>query len=438
MKKVLLLLSFLVSLPAFSQSADERIGTLINQTDWFGLEETYPVLKDSMQADFLKLMSEIMIDYYFNRPNEAIDGISKLLTNHQPEIGAANVFNMAVLACQIEGFIGNYSVAAQQTQSIINQIKNQGGSREMYEGLEELFGFYNSLSSIPAPSIIRPEGDVTVPIEIEKVKLPTSIDPKGWRGTQILIPVTVHGNKYRFIFDTGAGTSFMSERFAHELGVQILNDSLMINKSIEGAKSGKMGTLDSLQIGNMTFYHPLITIAPPNALDSVMKVDALLGMDFIGLFDELRIYPKEGKIVFPASLTPLPTSGRNMILVDRALKLKALVDGEILKMHFDTGCTTAGLFYQYYEKHKNELDAIGKREKNASGGFNVVATKEILRLPFFDLKVGESSIKLQNPPVDVTKDGIQTIGDDGILGMDMVNQFNCVTVNLKDMFLKLE
>lgn len=26
----------------------------------------------------------------------------------------------------------------------------------------------------------------------------------------------------------------------------------------------------------------------------------------------------------------------------------------------------------------------------------------------------------------------------GIIGMDMVNQFDCVTINLKEMFLKLE
>ena len=61
MKKLFLLAAVLFSIPVFSQSADERIGTLINQSDWFGLEENYPILKDSMQVDFLKLMSEIMI-----------------------------------------------------------------------------------------------------------------------------------------------------------------------------------------------------------------------------------------------------------------------------------------------------------------------------------------------------------------------------------------
>lgn len=438
MKTVLILLLLLFSLPALPQNADERIGTLINQTDWFGLEETYPVLKDSMQADFLKLMSEILIAYYFNRPQEATDGIKELLEKHQPEIGAANSLNMAIIGCQTEGVKGNYATAAQQAQDIINRIKMQGGGKESYQALTDLFNFYNSLKDIPAPSITRPEKDVSVPISIEKVKLPVSIDPKGWRGTHILIPVTVHGKTYRFIFDTGAGTSFMSERFARELGVRILNDSLRINPNLPGATYGKMGTLDSLQIGSMTFRYPLITVAPPNALDSVIKIDALLGMDFISLFDELRIYPKEGKIVFPASLTPLPASGRNLLLCDRSIKMKAFAGEEMLLLHFDTGCTTAGLYYQYYQKHKTELDAAGKREKGIGGGFNFMATKEVLRLPSFRLEVGKVPVEFQNISVDITQEGLQMMGDDGIAGMDMVNLFDCVTVNLKDMFLKLE
>ena len=298
MKKLFLLAAVLFSIPVFSQSADERIGTLINQSDWFGLEENYPILKDSMQVDFLKLMSEIMIDNNFNRPDKAISGIRKLLTNHQNEIGGSNVLGMTILACQIDGLRGNYASAAQNAQSIIDQLKAQNAEKEAYEGLEQVFSFYSKLSSIPAPSITRPDCDVSVPIEIEKVKLPTSVEPKGWRGTTILIPVTINGKTYRFIFDTGAGTSFMSERFAKEVGVRMLNDSLTINSTLPGAMNGQMGTVENMQIGSMIFHYPLITVAPPNALDSVMRVDAILGMDFINLFDELRIYPKEKKLSF--------------------------------------------------------------------------------------------------------------------------------------------
>lgn len=85
-----------------------------------------------------------------------------------------------------------------------------------------------------------------------------------------------------------------------------------------------------------------------------------------------------------------------MILTDRALKIKAEANnGERLKLHFDTGCSTAGLYYRYYEGHKSELDASGKREHITGGGFNIVVTKEILRLPSFRIKVGKVPVELK-------------------------------------------
>lgn len=105
----------------------------------FGLEENYPILKDSMQVDFLKLMSEIMIDYNFNRPDKAISGIRKLLTNHQNEIGGSNVLGMTILACQIDGLRGNYASAAQNAQSIIDQLKAQNARKRLMKDLSRSF-----------------------------------------------------------------------------------------------------------------------------------------------------------------------------------------------------------------------------------------------------------------------------------------------------------
>lgn len=85
-----------------------------------------------------------------------------------------------------------------------------------------------------------------------------------------------------------------------------------------------------------------------------------------------------------------------------------------------------------------ELDASGKREHITGGGFNIVVTKEILRLPSFRIKVGKVPVELKNLAVDTTNGDFQTSDDAGIIGMDMVNQFDCVTINLKEMFLKLE
>jgi len=40
------------------KKADEKIGNLINQNDWFALYEEYPKLKNDIQSEMLKHFSE--------------------------------------------------------------------------------------------------------------------------------------------------------------------------------------------------------------------------------------------------------------------------------------------------------------------------------------------------------------------------------------------
>ena len=54
------------------------------------------------------------------------------------------------------------------------------------------------------------------------------------------------------------------------------------------------------------------------------------------------------------------------------------------------------------------------------------------------MTVGGTKVELRNLAVNIDEAGVQIAGDDGIIGMDLVNPFHCVVVNLKDMFLKLE
>ena len=49
-----------------------------------------------------------------------------------------------------------------------------------------------------------------------------------------------------------------------------------------------------------------------------------------------------------------------------------------------------------------------------------------------------ASVTQEKNEKDTTNGDFQTSDDAGIIGMDMVNQFDCVTINLKEMFLKLE
>ena len=199
--------------------------------------------------------------------------IDELLMHHRQDIGSENALNIAQLKCHIAGLGGkfDYAAAAMTAKDVADRLETQEAESDLYRRFEDTYRFYDKFRDIPAPEITRPDRDVTVPIEIERVKLPTHIDSKGWRGTTIYVPVTANGKTYRFIFDTGAGTSFISESMAETLDIQAIADSVAVNANMPGTMFGKMGTTDSLQIGEMTLHNPLFTIVPPNALDSVIS-----------------------------------------------------------------------------------------------------------------------------------------------------------------------
>lgn len=72
-KLILSLIIFLTISSAYAQNADIRVSELINSSDWFTLEKEYPLLKDSIQYDYVLLMAEAMLAQNFNREAEAID-----------------------------------------------------------------------------------------------------------------------------------------------------------------------------------------------------------------------------------------------------------------------------------------------------------------------------------------------------------------------------
>lgn len=57
--------------------------------------------------------------------------------------------------------------------------------------------------------MVRPNRDTEIPLTIEKAG----------RGVLMFVPLTINGKTYRFIFDTGAGSTFISKRFADEIGI---------------------------------------------------------------------------------------------------------------------------------------------------------------------------------------------------------------------------
>ncbi len=86
-KALTFLLSF-IPLALYAQNADQRINELLGSGDWFALNREYSEVKDSVQSDVLKSMTETMLAAYFNRPEELGGKLKTLIDNHSEEIGA--------------------------------------------------------------------------------------------------------------------------------------------------------------------------------------------------------------------------------------------------------------------------------------------------------------------------------------------------------------
>lgn len=422
---------------ASANTADEQVGTLLNQSKWFELKEKLPKIENSMEYDFLKLISKSLLGYYFNRPEEVRSNINTLLSKYQNEIGEANSLNMVLLLAKLEGEQGNYNTATEIAKSLLAQSANMDAST--ISSISSIYNHYSDFYGTQAPNIeMDSSKDAIIPIEITKVTLPKEIEPKGWRGHQILVPVTIKGKSYKFIFDTGASTSAMSEEIATETGVIIKKDSFGINSFHKNTKYGKMGILDEMQIGDIKFRNSLICILPENKMDSVMKIDAILGMDFIRQFKEIQILPKDKIIRIPANTSHIPKEGSNMLNDDNSLIIRTYINDIATDWLFDTGCTTAGLNNIYYNENKSRIDSIGTKVKQTGGGFNTVETKEIIKIPEQSIRIGNKTLILSDLGVETEQSYFTKDNTKGILGMDIITNYDCITINLKDMFISIK
>lgn len=430
MKNLLLSVALLTGfcMPVYPQEADMRTGELMNNSDWFALNEEYPLLKEKIQWQPLKYMAEIMLGYYFNRPEEALEGINVLLSNHQEEIGFPNVYSFVSLAAVIHGRQGRYAQCADMARGFVDQLQAQGVS-EGLESMEVLYKTYNALRDIPAPEFNRIGKDIEVPFTLKQER----------RGVHMYVPVVVNGREHQFIFDTGAASTYIKQRFAEEAGIRILNDSVMINEGTIGESYGMTGLFEELSMasGDISVKNVVAAIARPDeTVDTAFTADAVLGLDFMMPAGEVHILPQENKIVFPVGKTPLPPSGPNLMFVGNLL-LKAYSGDERLVLWFDTGNVRTEMLSKYYEKHKDRIDSEGVKDVVWMGGHGFAKDFDVYKLPELPLGVGDAGFKLNDVMV-VPEPGLAYEMLDGNLGMDFFMVCSRVIINFEDMFVKVE
>lgn len=111
MKKRLFLLLFLfASLVMRAQTADERLGRLMNENRWFDLKRELKTTPADSVHPMLYKMAQALTCHYFNQPDSACVVLGDLLNNHQPELGD-NTLSMAWLMVMNLARVDRYAEA---------------------------------------------------------------------------------------------------------------------------------------------------------------------------------------------------------------------------------------------------------------------------------------------------------------------------------------
>ena len=408
---------------SFAQEADMKVGELLNTSNWFELERVYPALAADVQTPMLKQMAEVLLASNFNRPEELREKLQKLIAEHQAELGFENVCNMTVMGAMVEGYEGNYAVAADMVKAIADAVKAATGSLEG-TGLSELLAYYEAVHEYPAPVLEKPVGDVRIPLT-EKSDL-------------LWIPVVVNGRTYDFILDTGASFTMISQDLAKDMGATIISDPVFVGGGESTGGYGQRAFIENMNVGPVSLKNVIAFVSENPTDDVPLKVDAVLGMDFIERAGEIQINLAAMTLIIPAQTTALPASGRNIILETNIPVVESTdANGNRYTFILDTGASGANLSDLWFAKNAEMAAALPVETQNVWGHGGTVQL-EIVKVPEFKLTIGTSSAEFKDFPATVPANGTVSSSRDGRLGMGLLKQFSKVIFNFEDMFVAFE
>lgn len=448
LKKFLTLLCLLAPLALQAQNADMRFGTLMNEGRWFELERALKTTpKDSLHP-LLYQMATAMTHHYFNRPDSACTVLTDLLTNHQQELGG-NTLSMAILMGMNLAHTDRYAEAADLMQSLYDQLTAQGMDSTQTADYAALIRQWKALAPYaPLCRPLHPAGTYRLPMKTDNT-MHTAKD-KTSDGHFLTLDGSINGQNSQLIFDTGAGGNFITPDLARQYGLRVVESHMTLSGI--GRKEGQLALADTLRIGDMAWANVPFFVADTRTghaeADSIStRMLPVIGLPIMLQMQEIQMDFARREFVIPATPTPNPLGESNLLRTESE-NLRLLTtdkEGNPLYFHLDTGGYYTNLLPHWYARHKAEVDAIGTPDSLRTAGIGAVSITRSYRLPQMEFRIGHGTTTLQSVCVDTgigLHDGQPQTADylsgeeDGVIGLDLLERFKRVILNLKEMYME--
>lgn len=124
MKKILstIIALFFFTTFSYAQSADEKVGEMMNNSQWFELRDYLQTENDSV-SPFMANFANAMLAHFFNQPELAIEGSKALIKDFSEDLGIGNILSIGQIIAKNQSKIGENTQAASTLSKILDSTK---------------------------------------------------------------------------------------------------------------------------------------------------------------------------------------------------------------------------------------------------------------------------------------------------------------------------
>jgi clan AA aspartic protease (TIGR02281 family) len=254
----------------------------------------------------------------------------------------------------------------------------------------------------------------------------------------LLIPVSINGGTARYILDTGANFSMISESEAKRLGLKTSEvHATMGDSTGTGFSLGRVALADRMEIGNFRLKNVPFMVVDDD-LDAFGELPAgahgAIGMQVLLAFGTVR-WNSEGTVELGVH-AERSSVGQANLCFDGLLPLTEGGFGDAkLVFGLDTGDSESRLYPRFTREFAALVKERGKPGTWSLSGAGGTVEAQTTILPELRLELGGFAVALR--PVHIVGKGGGSEIYHGIIGMDVLNQAKTITIDFQAMRMTL-
>lgn len=418
MRKAISCAVLLVSVITLGQTHNSSFDALygqIEQKNFFKARELFGVAKKNLPVQY-QYFTEAILDNAFNKPEESNKKIVKLeeLKTELPDSLMLKVLYIKEDNCMKQY---DYAGAKKAVQAALNQY-NSFLTEEKKEDLKNNLKIWTALENEPRQKVTV-KGSTRLKMKKDKAGLKN-------------LNVSIGKDTMNFIFDTGANISTISASAARRLKMKIISAGIDVDAVTGISIKADLAVCSRLVLGNSIVENAVFLVFEDTALSFPQinyQINGILGFPVIEALNEVQL-TQDDYFIVPDAETKINTPS-NMAIDG----LSPLIFIEGKHFTFDTGADHTMLYEAFYRENKENIDKQYPLTKIGMGGVGGKIEYDGFKVNY-NFQILDKKVSLTNVSVLKTKINKEKVY--GNIGQDVIRQFNKMTLNFNQMFIKFD